>query len=152
MQGESRNIYKTARRAAGLTQEAAAERLGICVESLRAYETGQRIPPNDVVEHMVVQYNAIPLAYQHLQETNSLMARVVPQLEPRSLLQMAVRVSNRVRRFEDAHGLERLMVIVEDDYIDDFERPEFKSIMADLREIIKSSLELDIFCGGDNDE
>lgn len=152
MQGESRNIYKTSRRAAGLTQEAAAERLGICVESLRAYETGQRIPPNDVVEHMVVQYNAIPLAYQHLQETNSLMARVVPQLEQRSLIQMAVRIANRVRRFEDAHGLDRLMIIAEDDYIDDSERPEFNSIMADLREILKSGLELDIFCGGDNGE
>lgn len=45
MPAEYRNIYKTARRAAGMTQEAAAERLGISVESVRAYETGQRIPP-----------------------------------------------------------------------------------------------------------
>ena len=37
MPNETRNIYKTCRKAAGLTQEAAAERLGISVESLRAY-------------------------------------------------------------------------------------------------------------------
>lgn len=57
MPEECRNIYKKARRVAGLTQEAAAERLGISVESVRAYETGQRIPPNDVVEDMVVCYD-----------------------------------------------------------------------------------------------
>lgn len=37
MPEESMNIYKTARRAAGITQEAAAEQLGISVESVRAY-------------------------------------------------------------------------------------------------------------------
>ena len=49
MPEEYRNIYKNARRAAGYTQETAAEQLGLSVESVRAYETGQRIPPNDVV-------------------------------------------------------------------------------------------------------
>ena len=46
MPEECRNIYKIQRRAVGYTQEAAAERLGISVESLRAYETGQRAPPD----------------------------------------------------------------------------------------------------------
>ena len=44
MPEECRNIYKNARRAAGFTQEAAAEQLGLSVESIRAYETGQRVP------------------------------------------------------------------------------------------------------------
>lgn len=39
------NIYKTARRAAGLTQEAAAEQIGVSVESIRSYETDRRLPP-----------------------------------------------------------------------------------------------------------
>lgn len=69
MPEEYRNIYKNARRAAGYTQETAAEQLGLSVESVRAYETGQRIPPNDVVEQMVICYNAQRLAYQHLHET-----------------------------------------------------------------------------------
>ena len=46
------NIYKIARRAAGYTQEAAAEQLNISIESVRAYETYQRTPPADVVERM----------------------------------------------------------------------------------------------------
>ena len=36
MPEEYRNIYKIARRARGYTQEAAAERLGISTESIRA--------------------------------------------------------------------------------------------------------------------
>ena len=52
MPEEYRNIYKICRKSAGFTQEAAAERLGISVESLRAYETGQRVPPDEVVETM----------------------------------------------------------------------------------------------------
>lgn len=36
MSDECRNIYKTARLAAGYTQESAVERLGISVERLRA--------------------------------------------------------------------------------------------------------------------
>ena len=48
MPEEYRNIYKNARRAAGFTQESAAEQLGISVESLRAYETGQRIPRDEI--------------------------------------------------------------------------------------------------------
>ena len=146
MPEEYRNIYKTARRAAGLTQEAAAEKLGISVESLRAYETDLRIPPNDVVELMVICYNAQHLAYQHLRETNSLMERVVPQLEQRSVLEVAVRIYNRLNRFTQQHKLDELMQIAEDGRIDDDERKVFDEIMGDLREIVKSGLELEVFC------
>ena len=148
MQSESRNIYKTARRAAGFTQESAAERLGVCAESLRAYETGQRVPPNDVVEQMCICYNAQHLAYQHLHETNALMGRVVPQLEERSLLEISVRIYNRLSWFAKRDRLSRLMSIAEDGVIDEDERAEFDAIVSDLREIVKSGLELEVFCGG----
>jgi len=142
-----RNIYKTARRAAGYTQEAAAEMLNVSVESIRAYETGRRIPAGDVVEQMVICYNAQRLALQHLQETNLLTKRVIPPLEERSVMETSLRIYNRLRRFHEKGRLEQLMVIAEDGRIDDRERPEFDAIVADLREIIQSGLELEIFCG-----
>ena len=43
------NIYQTARKSAGLTQEAAAERLAVSLTSLRAYEGGERVPAGDVL-------------------------------------------------------------------------------------------------------
>lgn len=146
MQDEYRNIYKTARRAAGLTQEAAAEKLGISVESVRAYETDLRVPPNDVVQLMCICYNAQHLAYQHLDETNVLMSRVVPQLEQRSVLEVAVRIYNRLNRFAQQHKLDQLMEIAEDGQIDAEERKLFDEIVGDLREIVKSGLELEVYC------
>ena len=146
MPEEYRNIYKSARKAAGLTQEAAAERLSISVESIRAYETGQRTPPNDIVERMVVCYNTQYLAYEHLHETNALMARVVPQLERRSLLEAVIRIYNDLRRFDREHNLDTLMEIAEDGKIDSTERVQFEEIMDDLRDILKSGLELEVFC------
>ena len=68
MPEEYRNIYKICRKSAGFTQEAAAERLGISVESLRAYETGQRVPPDEVVETMSDLYNALHLIVRHVRK------------------------------------------------------------------------------------
>ena len=141
-----RNIYKIAHRAAGYTQEAAAEMMNLSVESLRAYETGRRIPAGDVVLQMVICYNAQRLAVQHLQETNILFNSVVPPLEDRNMLEVAVRIYNRLRSFQEDNRLDRLLAIAEDGIIDDQERPEFEAIIADLRQIIQSGLELDVFC------
>lgn len=144
---DNRNVYQTARRAAGLTQEKAAELMGVPDRSLRAYETGERVPPNDVVELMCDCYNAQHLAYQHLKESNSLMHRVVPALEPRDLREAVLRIYNRLRRFDKAKDLERLMDIAEDGRIDDQERQEYDAILNDINELIQSGLELKMYCG-----
>ena len=146
MPEECRNIYKIQRRAAGYTQESAAERLGISVESLRAYETGQRVPPDWVVELMSILYNAPYLALQHMQESNTLFRQVVPQVEDRDLLETAVRIYNRLRHFAENHSVDRLLEIAEDNVIDEKERPEFQTIVAELREIVQSGLELQTHC------
>ena len=142
MPGEYRNIYKTCRKSAGLTQEAAAERLGISVESLRAYETGQRVPPNDVLELMVILYNAQHLAYQHLRETNALYSSVVPDVQPRTVLEASAKLTNRIFIFAESHADRRLLRITEDNVIDPGERAEFNAIMEDLQEIVEAALEL----------
>ena len=142
MPGDYRNIYKTCRMAAGLTQEAAAERLDISVESLRAYETGQRVPPNEVVELMVILYNAQHLAYQHLRETNALYSSVVPEVRPKSVLEASAKLTNRIFTFAESHADRRLLRIAEDNIIDAQERPEFDAIMEDLQEIVEAALEL----------
>ena len=142
MPEEYRNIYKTSRKAAGLTQESAAERLGISVESLRAYEGGQRIPPNEVVELMVILYNAQHLDYQHLRETNAMYGRVVPEVPQCSVLEASARLTNRIYAFADSHADRRLMRMAEDNVIDPVERPEFDAILEELQEIVEAALAL----------
>lgn len=151
MPEEYRNIYKTARKAAGLTQEAAAERLDLSVESVRAYETGQRIPPNGVVARMAVTYNNLTLGYEHVRSTNDLMADIVPQLEQRSMMEVAVRLYNRMTRFAKNQRVDRLMEIAEDGRIDEEEQLEFSEIMGDIREIIQIGLELDVSSRSNSD-
>lgn len=142
MPEEYRNIYKTCRKAAGLTQEAAAERLGISVESVRAYETGQRVPPNEVVELMVILYNAQHLAFQHLRETNGLYNSVVPEVRPKSVLEASVKLDNRFDAFMASNKLRRLLRIAEDNIVDATEKAEFDFIQEELQGLLESIMEL----------
>ena len=142
MPEEYRNIYKSARKARGYTQESAAERLGISVESLRAYETGQRVPPTEVVELMVICYDAQYLGYQHLRETNAMYGRVVHEVPQVGVLEASARLTNRIYAFADSHADRRLMRITEDNVIDGTERGEFDAILEDLQEIVAAALAL----------
>lgn len=54
---ENRNIYQSARELKGLTQEVAAERLDLSVESLGAYEQDRRRPPDSTVLRMAQLYD-----------------------------------------------------------------------------------------------
>ena len=130
MPEEYRNIYKICRKSAGFTQEAAAERLGISVESLRAYETGQRVPPDEVVETMSDLYNALPLIVRHVRERNVMYSRVVPEVPQCSV----------IYAFADSHADRRLMQMAEDNVIDAAERPEFDAIMEDLQGIVEAAM------------
>ena len=142
MPEEYRNIYKICRKAAGFTQEAAAERLGISVESMRAYETGQRVPPDDVVDLMSILYNALHLIAWHAREKNAMYSRVVPEIQPRTVLEASAKLTNRIFRFAESHADRRLMQITEDNVIDETERPEFNGILEELQEIVEAAQEL----------
>lgn len=137
------NIYKTARLKSGKTQEAAAEALGISVESLKAYERYARIPPSPVVDGMCIIYDAIYLAYQH-NRISSGDIKVVPEIEPVSLERATIALIRRVLAFADKHRDRDLMAIAEDGVIDDEERPLFEAIVTELDELIKSAMELKI--------
>ena len=122
----SRNIYQTARRAAGLTQEAAAERLGISVESIRAYETGLRMPPMDVADLMVDVYANQALAVQH----------------PKRLPEAVMGLVDKIYQFADLHRDRALIRIAQDGLIDEEERPEYDQITRELEGIIQAALDL----------
>lgn len=141
---EYQNIYKTARKSAGLTQEAAAERLAISVESIRAYETGQRLPHNSIVARMAITYNNLMLGYEHCRSTDDLMASIIPQVEQRTLMEIVVRLYNRLKRLDEKGSVDRLLEIAEDGRIDQNEQPDYEAIAKDIRELIQVGLELQL--------
>ena len=130
METKYTNCYQRARRAARLTQEQAAERIGISPESIKQYECGGRVPPDETVGRMVTVYGAPALALEHSQMTDVL--GVLPAAAPKPLPLASIALRNRLH---DATGrLDALLRIAEDGVIDEAERPEFDKIVAELRE------------------
>ena len=124
------NLYQRARLSTGMSQERAAELLGLSVESLKQYEGGKTVPKDETVAKMVEVYSCPWLALEHAQATDTL--GVMPEVTPRPLPMASIALRNRL---QDATGrLDALLRIAEDGVIDEAERPEFDSIVVELRE------------------
>ena len=124
------NLYQRARLSTGMSQERAAELLGLSPESLKQYEGGKTVPKDETVAKMVEVYSCPWLALEHSQATDTL--GVLPDVEPRPLPLASIALRNRLH---DATGrLDALLRIAEDGIIDDTERPEFDDIVSELRE------------------
>ena len=122
------NLYQRARLSTGMTQERAAELLGLSVESLKQYEGGRTVPKDETVARMVEVYRLPWLALEHSQATDRL--GVLPRVEEQPLVNSSVALENRLRELTGQLG--SLMRIAEDNRIDRDERPEFDSIAAEL--------------------
>lgn len=136
------NIYKSARRSAGLTQEGAAACLHVSVESLKRYETGRQRPPDDVVAGMCDLYECLGLAVQHLRESSALGRMVLPEVSHCDLQTATIRLVNRVLCFAEKHRDRQLLMIAEDGVIDDNERPLFDAILADMEQLVAACTEV----------
>ena len=132
------NIYQRARKVTLLTQEEAAERLHISPETLKRYEGGRLTPPDETVARMCEIYGVSWLALEHAKATDRL--GILPELEPKPLPMATISLTNRLR--DAADRLAGLLRIAEDGVIDDAERPEFDSIVQDLRETIAAAYQV----------
>ena len=68
MNAEYQNPWKTARECAGLTQEAAAERIDVSVKSISYYETGARHMTPQIAAQLADAYHAPWLRNQYCME------------------------------------------------------------------------------------
>lgn len=141
MPGEYLNPYQKARKTTCLTQEQAAERLGLSAESLKQYELGKRVPSNAVVWQMVQIYDTSWLALEHLRDTSEALG-VLPEVTVQRLPTAAIQLINRVLDFADRHRDRQLLRIAEDGVIDEAERPEFDDIVRDLDGIVGAALQV----------
>ena len=138
MSGEYPNLYQRARKTTYLTQEQAAERLGLSAESLKQYELGKRVPPDGVVQRMVEVYGCPWLALAHRQATDTL--GVLPEVEIKSLPMASLSLRNRF--CAAAGNLDELLLIAEDGVIDDTERTKFDSIVDEMRDLMAAICQL----------
>lgn len=138
MHPEYPNLYQRARKATRLSQEEAAERLGLSAESLKQYESGRRVPPDGVVAKMVEVYDLPWLALEHSRATDQL--GVLPEVETKPLPQATITLTNRLRDAADC--INGLLRIAEDGVIDESERSEFDVIVQELRETIAAAYQV----------
>lgn len=132
------NLYQRARLSTGMSQERAAELLGLSPESLKQYEGGKTVPKDETVAKMVEVYSCPWLALEHAQATDTL--GVMPKAEPRPLPMASIALRNRL---QDATGrLDALLRIAEDGIIDEKERPDFDAICRDLDGIVGAALQV----------
>lgn len=146
MQEEHRNDYKTARKFAGLTQERWAEAIGCSVRSIRDYETGVQIPPDDIVLSMCEISGHVAVAYWHMRNKSPLAAEVLPEVEQLPLPQAVVQLLCAINNFKDYHG--DLLSLAADGKITTSEAAAWENIVARLDAVIRAAIQVKVAEGG----
>lgn len=124
------NIYQSAREGAGLTQEAAAERLGWSVRALQDIEQESREPSPEKVAQMAGLYRAPWLRgyYCNRCPLGCVWHRPESNVELQQLaLEVGLEAEDAEQERRDAHELARIAL---DRKIDDAEFPQYQAILG----------------------
>lgn len=144
MTGHDGSIYRICRDEAGLTQEEAAEKLNCSVRQLARYEAGEQRTPDDIANRMAVIYDSQLLKVQHLRLVSPMAADLLPPVIERGLGEVAMRITNRMRRFYQGEQGYRLLEIAEDNVVSPEEEPLYREIFGELLDIEQAIMELRI--------
>lgn len=135
-----RNIYQIARESTGLLQEKSSELLDISVDSLRAYEGGKRIPPNNVVLKMIEIYDSQYLAYQHLQISDAVGHKYLPELQISDLAQAVLVFLDEC---DDLEKVKKLMIkISRNNAVDEDEKEDWEKVKNEIQDVVAAGMTL----------
>ncbi len=134
MQREVKTIYQAARLTTSYTQEQVAELLPVSEGSVKAYERGVTVPPDDVVIFMIELYQSPWLAYLHLKQTSEVGRRYLPDIELRelssSILDLQVSMKNT---FEIQYDMAE---VGRDNKVDKHEQPIYSKCISTIQSLI----------------
>lgn len=139
------NIYKLARKSTLYSREDAAEFLHISDRSLAAYESGERIPPIDVVNRMTILYHRPDLAVDHVRiATDQLQSvkDIFPDMQKADPREAAMELLLRRRRVGSDHFEEELLDILRDGKVTAEEAARYRELMEDLLPLVPQVLTL----------
>lgn len=138
MESNCRNIYKSARDAAGLSQERWATFLGVSAESVRLYESGRGLPSDEVVARMA-DVAAMPvLCYWHLKYKSGIANDMLPEVDMVPLPQAVINLLVEIKGFRS--DLDELLIIAADGLVDETESDRFLEILDRLQALIRAAL------------
>ena len=139
MSYEFGNACYTARKTARLTQEAAAELLGVSTRSIAHYE-GVRTPPDDMVASMVAAYHSRALGYMYLSQESPTGRMILPRVNPVGASNGVLRLRVTMRRA--ASMADTLDDICWDDKITPDEAPDFERCIDMLDGLMAAIIEM----------
>lgn len=134
------NIYRKARKEAGMSQEQAAEALDVSVTTVKSWELGQRVPDNETAGRMAEVYDTPWLKLGHAMMTAEPLGVLPGDITLQGLPAAVLTLINRATALAD--GYRRLMQIAEDGVIDETERPDFTEISEAIREVITAGFQV----------
>lgn len=135
-------LYARYRKASGMTQEYAAELLGVSVRTLQAWERGESTPPNLRVLSMCDIYTAPTLAIEHLRMSNIIAYDVLPAVRAVPVAQAVCSLISQIRKLEALHAGDKLLEIAADGKVDQIERAEYDQILIELEPLIEAVMSL----------
>lgn len=142
MQSSWPNMYGRYRQSAGLTQERAAELLGVARGTVKGWEAGSFLPPDDKVLMMVDIYMAPTLAIEHLRSRSAMAAELLPEVSARSLPEAALALLAALKDFTVEEADLELMKIAADGKVSGDEKKRYAYIMAKLMDVVDAAYEL----------
>lgn len=139
---EYESMYARHRKAAGITQERAAELLGVAVRTLQAWERGESTPPNARVLSMCDVYCSPTLAIEHLRYNSIIAYDVLPPVRAVPVAQATCQLLAAIRRLEEIHAGDQLLQIAADGRVDELERADFDQLLIELEPVMAAVLSL----------
>lgn len=132
-----RNIYKKARKNAGIEQIEAADALGVSARSLQNYESelNPTVPPLDVVRNMCILYKDKNLAYKHIKK--SPIGEFLPDMAvPTSLTIATLSTLDGIQKIQNQ--ITNIISITKDGVVDNQESEDWAKICDIGNELIRS--------------
>ena len=139
-----KNIYQLSREAAGLTREAASERLEFMSDDrIEKIETRGALPAPDEVLAMAACYKNMALCNEYCTGECPIGERYVQKIQPKELGQITLEVVNSINNLEKKKA--RLIEIAVDGQITADEETDFAEIREELDSIARSVATLQLW-------
>jgi transcriptional regulator with XRE-family HTH domain len=140
------NLYKVCRNTSALTQEQAAELLGVAPRTLSEYESGRAKVPDDIVDTMSEIYKAPLLAWWHLKNT-SVLGKYLPEvIMPQTYGDMTAQLCSAEWRLKQV--VEEIQRIMENGTVEEHEQPDFESALEYVKQVNAKLMSVIIYAGG----
>jgi len=141
-----RNIYKNARKYAGLTQERWAEAVGVAPCTIRSYESGEVIPADETVKIMAEVSGQPILCYWHMCNKSALAADTLPEVEQLPLPQAVLQLLDAINDFNSEPV--NLVRLAADGKITIDESTDWERIINRLDDVVKAAIQVKVAEGG----